>query len=550
MLKRLGLTACAALLGWGGPVAADDAEVAHPVEQTEAEQTEAVQIFSADLQRWAPMGSAWSDQALAELAAALLDAPSHGLPPLDPYAAMLLDPEVSRAARGDLAGPLFFRLAGWLSYGLLDADTHRARRLTDTDVAPLAEHLDAALSDGSVADALAQITPTAGNYEALRLEMLRMLVLRPIWPQIEPGPALAVGAQGARVDQLRARLSAENLLSTDWREGDPFDVRLETAVRRYQGRVNLAPNGQLDRSTLQQLNITPEQRIEQLRINLEQRRWRTRTPGRRHIWVNLADFRLEAWEEGRLARVHQVMVGAQASSTPEFSDEMEYLVLNPWWNVPAGLARSRFRAIRRNPGVAVAMGYRVYASGYPVSAYEIDWDRWSSGWNYRIAQAPGPRNPMGEVKFMFPNRHNIYIHDTTERDRFVRTRRDFSAGCIRVQDPFDLAEWVLAEQPDWPRERIDEIVAGTAPTTVRLDEHIPVHIAYWTVVGDADGRVRYLHDLYRRDGELVSAYAAAYETLRGAIPQSWPAPAAQLATIGEALRQPGTTPSGFRRPNQ
>ena len=472
---------------------------------------------AADLDQWSPDVSAWTEPALLDLALALLDAPTHGLPAQEALADRLLDRTRPVAARAVEAGPAFLRYAAWLEYGVLDADTLAPRRLTDTDIAPLAARLRAALSgQGDIADALAQSAPSVGDYELLRREMVRLMTVRPIWPAIAPGDALAVGDTGPRVDQLRARLAAEGLLAPDWEEGTPYDVRLETAVRRFQGRVNLAPDGTLGPATLRQLNITPEDRLRQLRANLEQRRWRTRDPGERHIWVNLADFRLEAWEGGELARVHQVMVGRQVSSTPEFSDTMEYIVLNPWWHLPGGLARGRFSSFRRNPGLAAARGFRIYDSGgRPVSVYDLDWSRWNNGWPYRLSQPPGGDNPMGEVKFMFPNRHNIYIHDTTERDEFIRTQRDFSAGCIRVQDPMALVEWVLSRQPDWPRERIDAVSAGTTPTTVRLDDHIPVHIAYWTVVGDADGRVRFLNDLYQRDGALIAAYDAALSRAEG-----------------------------------
>lgn len=431
---------------------------------------------------------------------------------MDAAAEALLDESRAVAVRAAEASRLALQYTAWLEYGLIDPDTLLERRLSDAEAARLVDRLASALERGRIGEAVAESQPRVRDYDILRSEMLRMLAVRPIWPQIDEGRSLSVGDSGPRVDQLRARLTAEGLLAPGWQAGEPYDARLETAVLRYQGRVNLSPTGRLDRPTLRQLNITPAERIVQLRTNLEQRRWRTRRLGDRHIWVNLADFRLEAWEDGRLVREHQVMIGGQASSTPEFSEEMQYIVLNPWWGLPAGSARSRFRSIRRNPGIVDSHGFRIYdAAGQAVSVYEIDWSRWNNGWPYRLSQPPGPANPMGEVKFIFPNRYNVYIHDTIERDRFVRTRRDFSAGCIRVQDPLDLAEWVLAGQADWSRERIDRVVAGSTPTVVWLDSRIPVHIAYWTVVGDADGRVRFLHDLYSRDGAVMRAYAAAYE---------------------------------------
>jgi murein L,D-transpeptidase YcbB/YkuD len=493
-----------ALLGAAG------ARGEEPVPATEIPVREAPQA-AADLDRWAARTDGWTPQAVGDLAGYLFEAPSHGLPSLDTAAEILLDDTRPFAARAALAARSALQYMAWLEYGLIDSETLAPRVLSDAEVSPLVERLNAALERGRVGEAIAASQPVVRDYDILRGEMLRMLAVRPIWPQIDPGPSLSPGDEGERVDQLRARLTAQGLLAPGWRAGDPYDMRLETAVRRYQGRVNLSPTGRLDRPTLRQLNITPQDRIAQLRANLEQRRWRTRRLGYRHIWVNLADFHLEAWEDGRLAREHEVMIGGQASSTPEFSEEMQYIVLNPWWGLPAGSARSRFRSIRRNPGIVNSHGFRIYNSaGEAISVYEIDWSRWNNGWPYRLSQPPGPTNPMGEVKFIFPNRYNVYIHDTTERDRFVRTRRDFSAGCIRVQDPLALAEWVLDGQADWSRERIDAVVSGNDPTVVWLDRRIPVHIAYWTVVGDTDGTVRYLHDLYRRDGAVMAAYARAW----------------------------------------
>lgn len=471
---------------------------------------------AADLDRWAARTAGWTPHSVADLAGYLFEAPSHGLPALDGVADTLLDETRAFEARARLAARTALQYTAWLEYGLIDGETLEPRILFDSEVSPLVERLNAALAQGDIGEAIAQSQPRVRDYDVLRGEMLRMLAVRPIWPRIEAGPSLSPGDRGARVDQLRARLTAQGLLAPGWSPGDPYDVRLETAVRRYQGRVNLSPTGRLDRPTLRQLNISPQDRIAQLRANLEQRRWRTRRLGYRHIWVNLADFHLEAWEDGRLAREHEVMIGGQTSSTPEFSEEMQYIVLNPWWGLPAGSARSRFRSIRRNPGIVNSHGFRIYNSaGEAVSVYEIDWSRWNNGWPYRLSQPPGPTNPMGEVKFIFPNRYNVYIHDTTERDRFVRTRRDFSAGCIRVQDPLALAEWVLEGQADWSRERIDAVVAGSDPTVVWLDHRIPVHIAYWTVVGDPDGGVRYLHDLYRRDNAVMTAYDRVWQAYSG-----------------------------------
>ncbi|WP_417471228.1 L,D-transpeptidase family protein [Maricaulis sp.] len=458
----------------------------------------------------------WTDAAVEQLAISLFDAPGHGLPSLDSTAEILLDPSLPRERRAALATEAFFRFGGWLRFGLTDAQTHALNVLDEAERAELGAVLNRALTEGRVGDALGALAPDLGGYQILRAEMLRLMALRPIWPGIDPGPSLALGDQGPRVDQLRARLAAVGLYRQSWQAGDVFDLRLETAVRRYQGRANLSPTGQMDQPTLRHLNITPQQRLAQLRVNLEQRRWQSRQPGERHIRVNLADFALEAWEGRQVARRHQVMVGRQVSSTPEFSEDMQYIVLNPWWGIPGGLARTRFQSFRRNPGLAAQRGFRIYdAGGNQISVYEIDWSRWGRDWPYRMSQPPGSTNPMGEVKFIFPNSHNVYIHDTTERDRFSETRRDFSAACVRVRDPLVLAEWVLSRQEGWDGDEIERVAAGNTPTVIWLEDRIPVHINYWTVVGDADGDVRYLNDLYHRDAAVIRQFELAWAQAAG-----------------------------------
>jgi len=455
----------------------------------------------------------WSDADINDLVAALYDAQSHGLPSLDDIAFSLTDETLSPDMRSEMAAQAYLRFAGWLRYGLLDQETLQLRMSSQEEINVLWDHLRQGLVSHSVRQSLENLVPPVRDYASLRVEMMRLLAYQPIWSGIDEGPTLRHGDAGERVEQLRIRLAAEGLYVSEWDEDSPFELRLETAVRRFQGRVKLDPSGRMDADTLAQLNLSPLHRMNQLRTNMEQRRWRSHNLGRRHIWVNLANFSLEAWEDGVLAREHQVMVGRDYSSTPEFSEEMRYLVLNPWWGLPSGLATTQFQAIRRNPDLVRREGFRVFDSyGNSVSAYDIDWSQWGRVWPYRMSQAPGPTNPMGEVKFIFPNIHNVYLHDTTHRDEFGRTRRDMSAGCVRVQDPLSLAQWILEDQDGWGRDQIDEVVAGNSPTVIWLDERMPVHIAYWTVVGGEDGEVRYLNDLYGRDNRVIEAFMRAFES--------------------------------------
>jgi murein L,D-transpeptidase YcbB/YkuD len=206
-----------------------------------------------------------------------------------------------------------------------------------------------------------------------------------------------------------------------------------------------------------------------------------------------------------------VIVGREARRTPSFSADLRYLVLNPWWEVPRRLAtQDKLPVFRRDPAQVDRLGFVVLdAWGRSVDHGGIDWAALSrERFPYRLRQRPGPLNALGAVKLMMPNDHDVYLHDTPTRGLFARVRRDFSSGCIRVEDTLDLAEWALAGVPGWDRARIDAAVASGVETRVDLAAPIPVHLQYLTAVVDADGGLRFVADLYGRDEALVAALDA------------------------------------------
>jgi len=450
-----------------------------------------------------PQSSTWSDAAVSELALAIGEAWTHGLDPrayADPRA--LIDAPAG-AERDALARRAFLSYAADLAFGKVDP-----RRLEEDWTAPVRDIdldalLDQALSTGRIFFALDGLTPDHPDYAALRRELVARLAVRMDAPSVPAGPILEPGDAGARVDALRARLAFEGLYHGRSDTGAVFDAALEAALMRFQTRHNLAATGALDRATQRELSFTHSDRIDQLRANLERWRWLPHALGERHIRVNIADYRLEAWAGGRIERVHETMIGTQYASTPVFSEDMTYIELNPVWYAPGGLGSSRLRAMRASPGWALSQGYRLVElnTGRQVDPYTARWGEV----DYRIIQRPGPNNAMGEVKFMFPNRHNVYIHDTPHRDLFANVRRADSSGCVRVQDPEALAAWVLATEPDWSLPRLREVLGGDQTTRVYLDQPIPVHILYFTAVSDRRGQVRFIHDVYNRDAALIAA---------------------------------------------
>ena len=222
-----------------------------------------------------------------------------------------------------------------------------------------------------------------------------------------------------------------------------------------------------------------------LRANLERWRWMPRDPGPRYLLVNVAGFELELVENGKVVDRHKLIVGKTSTPTPQFATMATGLILNPWWDVPASIvAESVGRLVRTNPAGARAKGYV-----------------WGGG---GIRQAPGPGNSLGQMKLVMPNPFTVYIHDTPSKPLFDESVRAFSHGCIRTQDPFGLAERLLAGVPGWDRARIDQVVASRVSTKVDLAQSIPVYVAYFTAAADASGAVKLHPDIYGRDKAVVA----------------------------------------------
>ncbi|PIV81682.1 peptidoglycan-binding protein, partial [bacterium CG17_big_fil_post_rev_8_21_14_2_50_64_8] len=261
------------------------------------------------------------------------------------------------------------------------------------------------------------------------------------------------------------------------------------------------------------LNISIEDRITQVTVNLERWRWLLQDLGSQYIIVNIADQRLQAFREGRPVLDSAIIVGREQRRTPVFSGKLTYLVFRPFWEVPPTLAvQDKLPELRKNPQRIVDLGFQVFRGWgegeQEVNPLTVDWNRVSAvSFPYRLRQKPGPQNAMGNVKFMFPNKHNVYLHDTSARELFNRTNRTFSSGCIRVQRPAELAAIVLSDQPQWTREAIQEAMNADRDQTVRLKTPWSVHLEYWTAWVDPDGVVQFRSDVYGRDARVTASLA-------------------------------------------
>ena len=452
--------------------------------------------------------------ALQSLIGAIEDSESHGLQAHDYHLDGLIGSGRCDATRELLATDAWLALAAHLHAGRVNPLTVEPDWTATRPTIDAVALLERALTEGDVAGALERLAPRDPLYAELRqtLARYRGYAARSGWVGIEAGPTLHRGDGGIRVEQLRARLQLSGLLEadaeTDASASATFDEPLENAVRAFQRRTNLEPDGAVGALTLAQLNRRATNRIDQARANLERLRWLPEDMGRRHIRVNIADYRLEAWADGAIERVHQVIVGKQYRSTPSFSGRIDHLVFSPWWEVPRSLAvKDKLPLFRRDPDALARLGYVVIdRDGRVVDPAGIDWKALSANnFPYRLRQRPGPKNALGAVKFLFPNSHNVYLHDTSDPGLFGHVRRSFSSGCIRVESALDLAQWVLAPMPEWTRKHIDAAATAGVEQSVVLAEPVPVHLLYMTAVSDGNGGVRFIDDLYDRDPALITA---------------------------------------------
>ena len=450
--------------------------------------------------------------ALQELIGAIENSESHGLSARDYHMDGLLGRDRCAASRELLATDAWLALAAHLHAGRVNPLTVEPDWTATRPTIDAVALLEQALAAGDVGAALERLAPHDPLYAALRraLARYRGFAARGGWVGIAPGPPLRRGDRGTRVGQLYARLQLSGLIEAERTTATDavFDESMEAAVRTFQRRTNLEPDGVVGALTLTQLNRRATNRIDQARANLERLRWLPEDMGRRHIRVNIADYSLEAWADGAVEQQHRVIVGKQYRSTPSFSARITRLVFSPWWEVPRSLAvKDKLPLFRRDPGALARFGYMVIdRDGNAVDPAGIDWKALSANnFPYRLRQRPGPNNALGAVKFLFPNTHDVYLHDTSDPGLFSHVRRSFSSGCIRVDSALELARWVLAPMPEWTRERIDAAAAAGEEQIVELREPVPVHLLYLTAVSDGSDGVRFIDDVYDRDPALIRA---------------------------------------------
>lgn len=375
------------------------------------------------------------------------------------------------------------------------------------------------LTPKSLSTFLADRLPREPGYADLQTarQQLARLVQANGWTAIENGLLLRPGDQDVRIPHIRQRLIEwgdlmENTTTgaTEETNSEHYTADLSAAVIAFQNRHGLVADGIIGPQTITALNVLPARLMDRIDVNLERWRWMPTKLGQRYVLVNIAGFELRLVDDGRARLTKPVVVGRDYRRTPVFSDHIRYLVLNPDWVVPPKLAvQDKLPEIRQDPDYLQRLGYRVY-DGWGTARQLIDpgsvnWAGVSEqDFPYRLVQEPGPMNALGQVKFMFPNQYNVYLHDTPTRELFDQQERAFSSGCVRVKDPMELAT-LLLEREGWSPQRLDSILKAGRTLTINLKEPVPVHFQYWTAWVDDNGQLQLRKDIYQRDDAIRQA---------------------------------------------
>jgi murein L,D-transpeptidase YcbB/YkuD len=483
-------------------------------------------------------------QALLEL---FQNADVYGLNPVDFENPAFLAPnevaqDAMQAARSDIGMTLWaIRYARHATTGRVNPASIASDITMERNFVDPSTVMTSLLASQDLSQALLAYHPPHAQFHALRQELanLRERDALQTVELIAEGGTIRLGDSDPRVPQLRARLGLEPRLQPDpistasvarpeiqlanasaedtpiidapvIPETEPFDPNLvdealDGAIKTFQAEHNLTPDGIVGPATFAALNEQAGDLVPHIIANMERWRWMPRDLGDFHVIANVPEYRLWVRQDGETTFTTRTVVGRNQNRTAIFSDEMEYMAVNPYWNVPSSIARGEILPrLLQDPGYASRGNYEVIYNGNVVDPFAINWQAAAQQGMPRIRQRPGARNALGEIKFMFPNQHAIYFHDTPSRGLFSRDQRAFSHGCVRVLDPWAFAGALLENEPDWDLARARSL-QGPRERNLILDRHIPVHITYFTARVDDDGRLIMARDLYGHHGRVLAA---------------------------------------------
>ncbi|SLN10690.1 murein L,D-transpeptidase [Pseudoruegeria aquimaris] len=374
-----------------------------------------------------------------------------------------------------------------------------------------------AFSKSSPRGFIKQLPPKSAEYTRLMKEKLaleKLLAKGGYGPKV-PGKKLEPGMSGPQVVALRNRLITLGYLK---RSTSPvYDADLQKAVQAFQQNHGLVADGIAGPGTLAEINTSAEDRLKSVIVAMERERWMNRNRGSRHVWVNLTDFSAKIVDNGKVTFETRSVIGKNTPDrrSPEFSDVMEFMVVNPTWNVPRSIATKEYLPmLKKNPN-AVSHLKLINSKGQTVSRGSVNFNQFTArNFPFAMKQPPSRGNALGLVKFMFPNSHNIYLHDTPAKKLFSRETRAFSHGCIRLAQPFEFAHALLAKQTSDPEGTFKRALDSGKETRIDLKQPIPVHIVYRTAVSQPKGPMQYRRDVYGRDAKVFAALSEAGVSLR------------------------------------
>ncbi|NVJ65820.1 MAG: L,D-transpeptidase family protein [Gammaproteobacteria bacterium] len=399
-----------------------------------------------------------------------------------------------------------------LLVGKVDPELLFEKTLLEKPLLDLSHWFQMALNSKTLSHYFAKIEPKSQDYHLLKdyLALLSSLSA-PEWQPLALKPSIKPQMSDPRLALIIERLVFWGDLSADWMHQAPYALvykgELVIAVETFQLRHGLEADGVLGKNTIAALNVSPQQRVEQLLVNLERIRWYAHKPVGRLIKVNIPSFELTAYEDGKVSLKKAVIVGQTERQSPIFEDRIQYLVMNPTWIVPWKLAtRDKLPLIQEDPQYLVENGFSVYQNGEKLtSPTQIDWNQVSKyQFPYRLIQAPGRKNALGQVKFMFPNPYEVYLHDTPAKSLFKKDLRAFSSGCIRVQEPMELVWWLLRSDGLSDID-IKKQLNKKYTNTVYLASQVPVRLEYRTAFLADDQSIQFRADIYQRDSKLYQA---------------------------------------------
>ncbi|HEB69635.1 MAG TPA: hypothetical protein ENI88_08440 [Desulfobulbus sp.] len=398
---------------------------------------------------------------------------------------------------------------------LLDPKLFAAARDHEVDILQV---VNDALQADNLALFLANQAPSHAAYRGLRkaLAAYRHLQQNGGWKTIPAGPTIKPGMSDPRIPLVAERLLRTGELTRQTKKSQRYDQELTAAIKKFQNHFLLEPDGIIGKKTLAALNIPLSRLIQRIILNMERWRWLPHRLNGKRIFVNIAGFQLFGATDEQIEITMPVIVGKVYHKTPVFTGSLRYIEINPFWNIPDSIAVNEMVPhMQKDPDYLSKKNIRIFKgwqdNAPEISPAAIDWQTIGKGIKrYRLRQDPGPENALGRIKFMFPNTNNIYLHDTPAHELFLKTKRDFSHGCIRVSRPLDLGEYLLkGNKKPLRAEQLKQLIDSNKRKIILLDKQLPVHILYRTVrASAATGEVFFYPDLYKRDVLLARALFA------------------------------------------